>query len=176
MPAQLSWIVFPAKEPPWALATRMPHGPPEMRLPTTLASLLARSGPKMAMPAITGAAHIVGEDLGAGRVEDEHADRVLSVMSLERILVPSIEQRRSRITPYKIALTIIPRDRSARMASTTMPAASVSGLPITWLFAIVVLTLASDDPASDIACDTVSHNSSVASAGNVDHERPSLNP
>src|SRR5215203_1958370 len=28
----------------------MPHGPSEMRLPTTLASLLACSGPNMAMP------------------------------------------------------------------------------------------------------------------------------
>src|SRR5215203_6299307 len=32
------------------LATYMPHAPPEMWLPTTLASLLARSGPKMTMP------------------------------------------------------------------------------------------------------------------------------
>src|SRR5215217_7416014 len=30
---------------------------------------------------------------------------------------------------------------------------------------------AKDDPVSDIACDTVSHNSSVASGVNVDHER-----
>src|ERR687890_208924 len=34
----------------------------------------------------------------------------------------------------------------------------------------------SDDPASDIACGTVSHNSRVASAGNVDHERRWLAP
>src|SRR5215218_9140091 len=42
MPAQLSWIVFPAIKPPLVLATYMPHAPPEMWLPTTLASLLAR--------------------------------------------------------------------------------------------------------------------------------------
>src|SRR5215217_4271286 len=52
MPAQLSWIVFAAMEPWWAPPTQMPHGPREMRLPTTLASLLAPSGPKMAMPVL----------------------------------------------------------------------------------------------------------------------------
>src|SRR5918993_3741435 len=92
MPAQLSWIVFPAKEPRWAPATQMPHGPPEMRLPTTLASLLARPGPRMAMP-------VLPERL----------------TSLERILVPG--------------------------ESTTNTPRKVSGLPITWLFATVVLTL-----------------------------------
>src|SRR5829696_1664895 len=51
MPAQLSWIVFPAKVPPLAIWRRMPHAPPEMWLPTTLPALLARSGPNMAMPA-----------------------------------------------------------------------------------------------------------------------------
>src|SRR5918993_1981670 len=76
MPAQLSWIVFPAIKPPLVLATQMPHGPPETRLPTTLASLLARSGPKMVMPVLP--------------------ERF---MSLERILVP-VE---SRITvPTKV--------------------------------------------------------------------------
>ena len=47
----------------------MPAGPPEMLLPTTLASLLARSGPKMTMP-----------------VSPER------LMSLETILVP-VESR-----------------------------------------------------------------------------------
>src|SRR5215203_2683987 len=37
MPAQLSWIVFPAKEPRWVLVMKIPHGPPEMLLPTTFA-------------------------------------------------------------------------------------------------------------------------------------------
>src|ERR671912_1393339 len=40
MPAQLLRIVFPAIKPPLVLSTYMPHGPPEMSLPTTLASLL----------------------------------------------------------------------------------------------------------------------------------------
>src|ERR671920_1734317 len=51
MPAQLLRIVFPAMEPPLVTSpTYMPQAPPEMLLPTTLASLLARSGPKMTMP------------------------------------------------------------------------------------------------------------------------------
>src|SRR5215212_2031349 len=37
-------------------------------------------------------------------------------------------------------------------------------------------TPAKDDPASGIALDTVSHNSSVASGGNVDHERTTSVP
>src|SRR5215212_4190535 len=37
MPAQLSWIVFPAKEPRWVSVMKMPHGPPETLLPTTFA-------------------------------------------------------------------------------------------------------------------------------------------
>src|SRR5215204_6215780 len=66
MPAQLLRIVFPAMEPRLVTSpTYMPHAPPEMLLPTTLASLLARSGPKMTMP-----------------VSPER------LMSLERILVP----------------------------------------------------------------------------------------
>ena len=59
----------------------MPHAPPEMLLPTTLASLLARPGPKMTMPRITGTAYIVGEDLGPGRIEHTVPTKVLSVMS-----------------------------------------------------------------------------------------------
>src|ERR671914_2416750 len=39
MPAQLLRIVFPVKEPPLARWRRMPHAPPEMRLPTTLPAL-----------------------------------------------------------------------------------------------------------------------------------------
>src|SRR5919107_5124756 len=52
MPAQLSWIVFPEKEPWWAPLTQVPHGPPETWLPTTLASFLAPFGPKMVMPVL----------------------------------------------------------------------------------------------------------------------------
>src|SRR5215212_2733049 len=76
----------------------MPAGPPEMWLPTTLASLLARSGPKMEMPASPerlmsletilvpvednradeGAVRdVVGEDLGPGRFDYEHAEFVV---------------------------------------------------------------------------------------------------
>src|SRR5215203_1376483 len=37
MPAQLSWTLFPAKTPRWVSVMKMPHGPPEMLLPTTFA-------------------------------------------------------------------------------------------------------------------------------------------
>src|ERR671910_787683 len=139
MPAQLLRIVFPAKEPPWASWRKMPHAPPEMRLPTTLASLLARSGPNMAMPA--------------------SPERL---MSLERILVP-VDSKTStpsrlpmRSFPAKVVFvltsTSIPETKPLKtfftilvreLNSTTMPSSSGSGLPlrITWFFATVVLTL-----------------------------------
>src|SRR5829696_3338159 len=83
MPAQLSWIVFPAMEPRLVTSpTYMPHAPPEMLLPTTLASLLARSGPKMTMP-----------------VSPER------LMSLERILVP-VEF--SMTTPTQLSMRSFP--------------------------------------------------------------------
>src|SRR5215218_6710176 len=49
MPAQLSWIVFPAKEPRLVSTTSMPHAPPEMLLPTTFA--FTGFGPVMNIPA-----------------------------------------------------------------------------------------------------------------------------
>src|ERR687890_2400767 len=87
MPAQLSWIVFPVKEPWWAPPTQMPHGPPEMRLPTTLASLLARPGPKMAMPVLP--KRLTSLETILVPVESMIAmpPKVLSVMSLERLFV-----------------------------------------------------------------------------------------
>src|SRR5215213_6978214 len=51
MPAQLWWIVFPAKKPRRASATYMSALPPEFSLFTTLATFLSRSSPKMEMPA-----------------------------------------------------------------------------------------------------------------------------
>src|SRR5215218_4730762 len=65
MPAQLSWIVFPAKEPRLVSATYMPHGPPEMLLPTTFA--FTGFGPAMKIPTI-----------------------LERLISLERILVPVV--------------------------------------------------------------------------------------
>src|SRR5215216_2422576 len=88
MPAQLSWIVFPAIKPPLVLATYMPRAPPEMWLPTTLASLLARSGPKMTMP--DSPERLMSLERIGVPVDSRITvpTKVLSVMSLETILVP----------------------------------------------------------------------------------------
>src|SRR5215217_1885326 len=88
MPAQLSWIVFPAIKPPLVLATYMPHAPPEMWLPTTLASLSARSGPKMTMP--DSPERLMSLETIVVPVDSTIPtdNTVLSVMSLETILVP----------------------------------------------------------------------------------------
>src|SRR5215212_4181628 len=88
MPAQLSWIVFPAIKPPLELATYMPHAPREMLLPTTLASLLARSGPKMTMPDSPERLMSLERILVPVDSTIPVASTVLSVMSLETILVP----------------------------------------------------------------------------------------
>src|SRR5919107_2206120 len=50
MPAQLSWIVFPAMEPRLVSTTHMPNPPPEMLLPTTFA--FADFWPTTIVPAI----------------------------------------------------------------------------------------------------------------------------
>src|ERR671920_697201 len=138
MPAQLSWIVFPAKEPRWALATQMPHGPPEMRLPTTLASLLARSGPKMTMPVLPERLTSLERILVPGESSTYTPTTSLRRVVLENIFVPGESKTAMPKTLFFLTtlFTILVRE----LESTTMPSA-VSGLPITWLFAIVVLTL-----------------------------------
>src|ERR687890_1953362 len=136
MPAQLLRIVFPVKEPPLARWRRMPHSPPEMRLPTTLPALLARSGPNMAMPASPGRRMSLETILVPGEPRISMPDAVLSVMSLERILVP-VESM--RIRPNLLPMRSFPATVVRELASTTMPSASVLGLPITWFFAIVLL-------------------------------------
>src|SRR5215212_7821702 len=88
MPAQLSWIVFPAIKPPLVLATYMPHAPPEMLLPTTLASLLVRSGAKKTMPVSPERLMSLERILVPVDSKSTMPAMVLSVMSLERILVP----------------------------------------------------------------------------------------
>src|SRR5918998_4382594 len=50
MPAQLSWIVFPAMEPRLVSPKYRPHGPPEMLLPTTFK--FADFWPNTTVPAI----------------------------------------------------------------------------------------------------------------------------
>src|SRR5687768_8510987 len=88
MPAQLSCTWFPAKEPPCAPSTKMPHGPPEMLLPTTLASLLARSGPKMAMPVSPERLMSLETILVPGESSTNMPSNSLRRVVLERILVP----------------------------------------------------------------------------------------
>src|SRR5215212_10710118 len=89
MPAQLLRIVFPAIEPPLVTSpTYMPHAPPDTLLPTTLASLLARSGPKMTMPVSPERLMSLERILVPVESRITVPTTVLSVMSLERILVP----------------------------------------------------------------------------------------
>src|SRR5215217_3066736 len=172
MPAQLSWIVFPAIKPPLVLATYMPHAPPEMLLPTTLASLLARSGPKMVMPVSPERLMSLETILVPVESRITVPTTVLSVMSLETILVP-VEPSSTIPTalPVKVLFaTVVSMLSNAAIAAmpsgvlltslfttlvrelswTTMPSALVSGLPITWFFATVVLmlTTASIPPAT----------------------------
>src|SRR5829696_1081048 len=108
MPAQLSWIVFPAIKPPLELATYMPLAPPEMLLPTTLASLLARSGPKMTMPDSPERLMSLERILVPVDSTIPVASTVLSVMSLERILVP-VESLASipRSLPVKVLFATV---------------------------------------------------------------------
>src|SRR5215217_1347677 len=73
----------------------MPHPPPEMLLPTTLASLLARSGPNMVMP-----------------VSPER------LMSLERILVP-VDSKTS--TPSRLPMRSFPAKVVFVLTSTSIP-------------------------------------------------------
>src|SRR5215211_8018338 len=81
--------------------------------------------------------------------------------------------------PYALPETLLPTTVVRELKKTSMPARSVSesvsGLPITWFFATVVLTLlkAMIPPATlpMARYGTVSHNCSVTSAGDDDHER-----
>src|SRR5829696_2615693 len=106
MPAQLLRIVFPAMEPRLVTSpTYMPHAPPEMLLPTTLASLLARSGPKMTMPVSPERLMSLERILVPVESRITVPTTVLSVMSLERILVP-VEF--SRTTPTQLSMRSLP--------------------------------------------------------------------
>src|SRR5215208_1188905 len=163
MPAQLSWIVFPAIKPPLVLATYMPHAPPEMLLPTTLASLLARSGPKMTMPDLPERLMSLERILVPVDSTIPVASTVLSVMSLETILVPvasaintpnqlptrSFSSMVVLVTPSCTSIAFVSSGMFLtvffaivvlELISTLMPSL-LSGLPMTSLFSIVVLML-----------------------------------
>src|SRR5215204_5241166 len=110
----------------------------------------------------------VGEDLRPGRVDDGDAvDRVAYG------IIPRDSGIRAlvNVDPEDIASDDIVHDLGAR---TGVDNDAVFGFRAAYNMVLReggVDALAKGDPASDIACDTVSHNSSVASAENVDHER-----
>src|SRR5215207_6838052 len=135
MPAQLSWIVFAAIKPPLVLATYMPHAPPEMLLPTTLASLSARSGPKMTMP--VSPERLMSLETIVVPVDSTIpvANTVLSVMSLERILVP-VESLTS--TPAQLPMRSFPAIVVSWLSKASI-AGCPSGMLLTTLFTILVL-------------------------------------
>src|SRR5215208_2606177 len=135
MPAQLSWTVFATKEPRWAPETKIPKSLPERSLPTTFA--FARCVSPKKIPTVS-----------------------LRHATLERIFVPgeSLTPKPSATLPmesfpaivvFVLLLTSIPNSLLLttlftilvrELMSTKIPW-SVSGLPITWFFARVVLTL-----------------------------------
>src|SRR5215216_381657 len=140
MPAQLLRIVFPAIKPPLELATYMPHAPREMWLPTTLASLLARSGPKMTMPDSPERLMSLERILVPVDSTIPVANTVLSVMSLERILVPGVSET-------NVPTPLFSRSLSAMVVamdpSTTIALWSPSGMFLTTLFTILKLRVLS---------------------------------
>src|SRR5215208_4229385 len=134
-PAQLLWASFAAKAPRWAPATKIPNSLPERSLPRTFA--FARCVPKK-IPTTS-----------------------LRRATLERIFVPGESSKTAMpstelpmesfpaIVVFGLLLTSIPKTLLlttlftilVRELESTMMPFSVSGLPITWFFAIVVLTL-----------------------------------
>src|SRR5215218_8244758 len=124
-------------------------------------------------PRITGTANIVGEDLSPGGVFDEHAKPVVyeiiprdsgidAFLNLDRVARVAASRDASDNIVHDLGVAGIARDSDAfgvgfRAAYNMVLRDSGVHAP------------ASADPASDIACDTVSHNSSVASGVNVDH-------
>src|SRR5215204_431397 len=135
MPAQLSWIVFPVKEPPWASSTKMPHGPPEMLLPTTFA--FARSTNPRKIPTTSFRRVVLERILVAVESMTPMPSTELPMESFPAIVVFGLLLTS---IPKTLLLTTLFTILVRELESTMMPF-SVSGLPITWFFAIVVLTL-----------------------------------
>ena len=86
----------------------------------------------------------VGEHLRTGRVQDGDAEDIVFSDDIVHDLGARTGVDTDALVGFRAAYNMVLRD---------------SG----------VVAPASDDPASDIACDTVSHNSSVASGVKVDH-------
>src|SRR5918999_36651 len=122
MPAQLLRIVFPAMEPRLVTSPKyMPHAPPEMLLPTTLASLLARSGPKMTMPESPERLMSLETILVPGESSTNMPSNSLRRVVLERILVP-VEFPTN--TPTQLPMRSFPAMVVSRLSK-----ASIAGCP-----------------------------------------------
>src|SRR5215208_1332320 len=116
---------------------------------------------------ITGAAYVVGEDLGAGRFEDEHAKPV----AYEIIPREGGIRAHVNVDPGDKASENILHDLGARTELDND--AFFVGFRAAATYNMVlrdggVDAPGSADPQSDIAYDTISDNSSVTSVGNVD--------
>src|SRR5215213_2962518 len=123
-------------------------------------------------PHNTGTAHIVGEYLGPGGVFEEHAKPVVyeiipSDSGIDAFL------NLDRVAAFGDASDNILHDRGVAGAVADNDAFGVSfGAAYNMVLRDSgVDAPANGDPASDITCGVVSHNSSVASGVNVDHER-----
>ena len=198
MPAQLLWIVFPAMEPPLVVAdVDAPRAARDV-VANDLGVVVGPFRPEDEMP--VSPERLMSLERILVPVESRiTVPMVLSVMSLERILVPvglptttpthfpeiiprdsgidaSFSSTIDREGPSGMLPDIILHDRGvARIACNNDP----FGVGIRVAYNIIlrdsgVDVLASDDPAGDIAYETVSHNSSVAGTEKVDREQSLL--
>src|SRR5215208_6369521 len=144
-PAQLLWASFAAKEPRWAPATKIPNSLPERSLPRTFA--FARCVPKKIPTTSLRRAtleriFVPGESSKTAMPSTELPMESFPAIVVFGLLLTSI--------PKTLLLTTLFTILVRELNSTTMPC-SFSGLPITWFFATVVLTL----PAAPIPLATL---------------------
>ena len=123
-------------------------------------------------PNITDTAHIIGEDLGPGRVDDFRADPGGYEVIIHDGGVGALEKNIDRGLASGVALDDILHDFGVKGAVNK----DGRGIALGGAYKIIVCDLgvdapANDDPAGDIAYGTVSRNSSVASTHKVDSER-----
>src|SRR5215218_3508447 len=134
-----------------------------------LADVACPFRPEDGYASFTGAAYVVGDDLGAGRTEDKHAGCCAVRDVVGDDLGPGrVDEGHAKQVVYEI----IPRDRSARTGLHN----DAGGFGFRGAYNMVLRDSGVDaqakvNPLSATACDTVSHNSSVASGDNVDHGR-----
>src|SRR5215217_2661111 len=129
-------------------------------------------------PHITGTANIVGEDLSPGGVSEEHTKPVVYEIiardsGIHAFLNLDRAERAAGLAAAGDASDNIVHDRGVAGIA---PDSDACGVGFRAAYNMVLRDSSVDapakgDPASDIAYGTVSHNSSVASGVNVDHER-----